>query len=333
MPQKQFDKGWVHIKRHLSIANQKIELFKKGEITSILTASDKINEFVNLLPGDQLVVGGRTGVGKSIFANWLIKGFFDSNPDKKIVVGYFSIEMLPWRQVLRWYSSMTRQTIKEILHKEERYDPEAVQRYYELSKQLSDYEIYFWDGLVTVSEYRDAALRLQDAHPDAQLITVFDHTRLAKAANYKKEEEKITALMETGIAIKHDLECLNIFLSQLNRNVEKTAANPKQMGEREPLLSDLFGADSVAQCADHVMILHRPELYRVETYLKWSTQNLIANHVVKQRDGWTGMIALTHDLRYNTLYDRDKNEMIPTANKKLTLPTGSSAATKFDSLF
>lgn len=314
---------WVSIKKAIETANKKVKQYRSGEITPILTPSKKINTKVTLLPGDQYVIGGRTGVGKSIFANWLIKGFYERNPEKKIVVGYYSIEMLPWRQIIRWYSSMKKITVRDILEQQQIYDPEAVERFHELGKKLSKYDIYFYDGPINASTFKLATRSLQEKFPDAQVIVVFDHTRLAQKENERNEEAKITSLMEAGLEIKNDIESLNIFISQLNRHAEVMTNSKRQMGLREPVLSDLFGADSVAQCADHVSILHRPELYlnpQKDKYMGWTINNLIANHVVKQRDGWTGMIAMTHDLKFNTLKDRDKQPPDGKEDNQLSIP-------------
>ena len=58
------------------------------------------------------------------------------------------------------------------------------------------------------------------------------------------------------------------------------------------------------------MILHRPELYNKTTYsfagYTIDARSLIACHVLKQRDGWTGMVSWDHDLAVNKVWDRPR---------------------------
>ena len=74
----------------------------------------------------------------------------------------------------------------------------------------------------------------------------------------------------------------------------------------------LFGSDAVFQGSDIVMALHRPGYYglrnfsnngqRIATGLTDdpdSTDNLMIECILKQRDGWTGNILIEHDLKYN----------------------------------
>jgi replicative DNA helicase len=72
--------------------------------------------------------------------------------------------------------------------------------------------------------------------------------------------------------------------------------------------SDIFGADSVSQYATVIIALHRPELYGKNVYryagVDIDARNLIACHVLKQRDGWTGLITWDHDLKHNKIFDR-----------------------------
>ena len=53
---------------------------------------------------------------------------------------------------------------------------------------------------------------------------------------------------------------INVLLSQLNRNIEQ---EHRAKNQYQPLLSDLFGGDSIGQDAHVVMILNRPMICMV----------------------------------------------------------------------
>jgi replicative DNA helicase len=131
-------------------------------------------------------------------------------------------------------------------------------------------------------------------------------------SNEKSEEELISQLMLAGMRIKNDFEMINIFISQLNRNIETNVSRDK-MGEYTPVASDIFGSDAVFQCADIVMALHRPGIYKVEFFENRPTgydpndpfkpDNMLVQCYLKNRDGWTGNLLMKHNLAHNRIYD------------------------------
>ncbi len=123
--------------------------------------------------------------------------------------------------------------------------------------------------------------------------------------------------MIAGIRLKNRFGMINIFLSQMNRAIE-TGVSRNQLGTSTPVLSDLFGSDSIGQCSDIVMALHRPGMYGLEKFEGISTgidksnpskaDDLLLQCVIKNRDGWTGNIAMKHNLAHNKIWDFDFNQ-------------------------
>ena len=96
-----------------------------------------------------------------------------------------------------------------------------------------------------------------------------------------------------------------ILLSQLNRNIEQ---EHRAKNQYQPLLTDLFGGDSIGQDAHVVMILNRPNaLYGVtSTYCDEDPIGLLACHVEKNRDGMLGMIPYDAEMSTFTINERKK---------------------------
>jgi replicative DNA helicase len=98
---------------------------------------------------------------------------------------------------------------------------------------------------------------------------------------------------------------INILLSQLNRNIEQ---EHRAKNQYQPLLTDLFGGDSIGQDAHVVMILNRPnDLYGITgTYCDEDPVGLLACHVEKNRDGMLGMIPYQAEMSTFTINERKK---------------------------
>jgi replicative DNA helicase len=101
------------------------------------------------------------------------------------------------------------------------------------------------------------------------------------------------------------LGVINVLLSQLNRNIEQ---EHRAKNQYQPLLTDLFGGDSIGQDAHVVMILNRPyDLYGItETYCGENPEGLLACHMEKNRDGLLGMIGYEADMSTFTIKERIK---------------------------
>jgi replicative DNA helicase len=98
---------------------------------------------------------------------------------------------------------------------------------------------------------------------------------------------------------------ITILLSQLNRNIEQ---EHRAKNQYQPLLTDLFGGDSIGQDAHVVMMLQRPyDLYGItDTYCGEDPIGLLAVHIEKNRDGLLGMIPFQTDLSTFTIKERPK---------------------------
>ena len=83
----------------------------------------------------------------------------------------------------------------------------------------------------------------------------------------------------------------------------------KGKADTEPLLTDLFGGDSIGQDAHVVMMLQRPfDLYGItDKYCGEEPEGLLAVHVEKNRDGLLGMIPFETDLSTFTINERNES--------------------------
>jgi len=288
--------GMQHISKVVEKANQKITDGRTGKETFLKTPWKKINDKIMGISYDDIVViAARPGVGKSAFANKLVRGFFELNPTQKIIVLYWSFEMPSYQQVLRWYSESHNVGTKEMRSSQDPISDSLFEELKQTGSKLSNLQIYFRDIPLKGIEWFNMVKQVQGQFPGYHIINLLDHTRLVRKGEEKSEEERITNLMCYANELKNEYEIPSIFLTQMNRDIEKDKDREK-IGKNPPVLADIFGASSVEQFGTLVIALHRPEMYNITNYMDLPTKGLMAAHILKQREGWVGMISLKHDL-------------------------------------
>lgn len=242
-----FIDGYDHISLAVDITNKKLQDIRDGLVKPIYTSSrketDKIGGF---FPTDQITIAARTGTGKSAIVLNMIQDFVNPklNPlyANNMIVLYDSWEMPMWRNMLRMYSKEGEMPVKQILDYQNQMQQDAFNRILLLSQKFKGYPIYFRTISQKVGEWAAAKRKIRDQHKDKVIINVVDHTRLIQKTNEKSEEELITNFMFTGMKLKLELDTINIFLTQMNRNIESGSIR-SDIGKTLPVSSDIFGAD------------------------------------------------------------------------------------------
>lgn len=258
-----------------------------------------------LLYGSNLIIGARTGVGKSALANILAMNIAELNADKDMLVNYYNWEMTAVKQGMRILSNKIGMSVndmldptnaKNVLYLIDRLKPTMVHNINFIDKILSTDKIY-----IRTSEYCKL-------YPNTKLVNIYDHSRIVGPdKETRSEADRLHKFMKMCNAIKKEYDVTNIILTQLNRSIETT---DRMKNYSKPVLSDIFGSDAIAQYADIVWLLHRPDKYGIEIYKLMtvngfqkdiSTHNMIFNEVVKNRDGQEGTLVYSHDLAKNKI--------------------------------
>ena len=260
-------------------------------------------------PADQIVIAGRLGCGKSALANILLRSLKDRNPWAKLLFLYWTMEMPGYQQIARIYSNEFSTPVKGIFNSRIPLEESMWQNVKRFGETLNGYNVYFREWPVSADEWKECVLNIQAMFPTHTIVNIYDHIRLLKKGNETSEEQRISNLMSAGVFVKNKIDCINIFLSQMNRNIENPGnGDRRDVGSSAPMASDIFGSDAIGQYSTVIIALHRPELYGKSVYRYSGTdinaENLMACHVLKQRDGWTGLITWDHDLKNNKIFDR-----------------------------
>ena len=260
-----------------------------------------------LQPGKMYVIAGRPGVGKSAFSNQLIFDILDVNKEatNDLVVIYWSFEMPGEQQILRAGSKDTKLQTFDLLSVESTLSEEAFDRYKQAVQKYKDYPMYF----CSIPQDMDIIKKVNEEmflrYPSKTVINLIDHSRLVLGKE-DTELQKLNTVSKSCMWMQAKMQSITILLSQLNRNIEQEYRAKQQY---QPLLTDLFGGDSIGQDSHVVMMLQRPyDLYGItDSYCGQDPVGLLACHVEKNRDGLLGMIPFQTDLSTFTINERSKD--------------------------
>ena len=284
-------------------ANVKVDQSMKGIRESYITRWGKINDAIDSIQeGEIIVIGGRPGAGKSAFSNLLIQDIFDSHLNPYPTLGlYFSLEMPAYQQVIRWYSNEQRMESKKILSSRNPINESTFEALKRTGNKLKRMNLVFHDIPLIPEAIANTVADAVHKHKGKRIFLIVDHSRLV-IGDADRERIKIEKLVGFANTLKNQYGVVSILISQMNRDIEKER-DRKRMGTSLPVMGDLFAASAMEQYATTVMLLHRPEMYNVNTFMNEDTENLLVVNVAKQRNGWIGAVFLKSDFQYYDIHD------------------------------
>lgn len=282
----------------------------KNNRTSIFISTGyKLLDYVlgGLEIGTNVIIGARPGIGKSAFALNLLLNIFENNKDRNIVCYYHNLEMSNKQIGYRYIASIIGEDI--ITTKKKEFSQQDLSLIKDFYNRISLYEIYFNDNDNSIDEIKRFIL---SNNGDNIIVNIIDHSRLVSSIERANEEQRLFHLYkELNIIKKYN--CINIILSQLNREYDKHTENGKYSN---PSSSYLFGSDAAQQFADVTILLHQPkksgihswEYYMNGSTLQLNTDNILSLYIDKNRNGITNVnIPLHYDLVKQKIFDYKLN--------------------------
>ena len=272
---------------------------RRGEIRGLKTQWTTLNRAIGggWDRATQVIIGAQTSVGKSAFANIMVQSMLELNPDP-IIVLYFNFEMSCKEQIIRNVSSKIGMTVQEIKSTESYLDDDTYYKITETADKLKEYNYVFVDTPMDKDMIEQVIRWYSEQYPACTIINLFDHTRLILSEKNQREMDMLDGVSGMGVRLKNELGTINIFISQLNREMMD---NDRRRLGFEPENTHIFGSSRVAQDANTIMLLHRPELYNIEVYYKYPTENKMFIHLTKNRDGPVGMLVFNHNIGINQI--------------------------------
>ena len=142
---------------------------------------------------------------------------------------------------------------------------EEIDTYIKTAESLAEYPIYYVDESGTVADMRNTivnfVLQRDLKEREVSLVITIDHITLTKGRDSDMEKKVIDELYKMLLDMKRllmaqGIRCLFICLSQLNRDIQ--SVERKKPAYHYPTSNDLFGASSIYQGSDYVLITHNP---------------------------------------------------------------------------
>jgi replicative DNA helicase len=248
--------------------------------------------------------------GKSALSNQMLFDILDlaAQAKKKIVVFYWSFEMPGYQQILRSASKDTGKSLNDFYSVDRSMDDIGFKQFCASVSKLLPYPIYFQNKPRPVKDIVNICLAYSAKNPDVTIINLIDHSRLVPDSEVQQEMERLNILSKACMYMQAETEekVINILLSQLNRNIER---EDRAKNQYQPLLTDLFGGDSIGQDSHVVMMIQRPhDMYGITaTYCGEDPRGLLALHIEKNRDGMLGMLPYDFDGARFTITERKKS--------------------------
>ncbi|HCP15285.1 MAG TPA: replicative DNA helicase [Peptococcaceae bacterium] len=283
--------GLLSIRDMIPDMVERIESLSKRQegLTGVPSYFKVLDQFTSgWQPSDLIILAARPSMGKTAFALNLAES---AAVRAKVPVGVFSLEMSREQLLLRLLSS--RANIEQTALRNGRLSGSDWQKLVDAAAILSAAPIYIDDTPgITVSELRSRARRLK-AEQDLQLILV-DYLQLMSGDKKggDNRQQEISEISRSLKALARELKVPIIALSQLSREVEKTA-------DKRPGLSHLRESGALEQDADMVMFIYREEYYDRNTERKGIAEIIVAKH----RNGPVGTIELGFDDRYTKFFN------------------------------
>ena len=300
------DSGFKSINKAISASLHQVTDGMKGQRKVYPTKWGRLNKNLlgGLQPGKMYVIAGRPGVGKSAFSNQLIFDLLDNNRGKNLLVLYWSFEMPGYQQILRAGAKGSNKQVSDLLSVEQKLEQTAYEKFKAEVLKYAHYPIYFNNVPRNMEFVKNANINITNKKPDHTIVNVFDHSRLI-LSDKEHELQKLNEVSKGCMWLQAKMGSINILLSQLNRNIEQ---EHRAKAQYQPLLTDLFGGDSIGQDAHVVMMLQRPhDLYGItDAYCGEDPVKLLAVHVEKNRDGLLGMIPYEAEMSTFTINERVK---------------------------
>ena len=244
--------------------------------------------------GQMIVIAARPGVGKSTLALDIARS---ASIHHQMTTVFFSLEMSRTELAMRILSAEGKIPMSEL--KKGDLGTEGWTNLANLQGRIDSAPLFIdVSPKMTLMEIRAKCRRLKQRN-DLKLV-VLDYLQLMSSG--KKVESRQQEVSEFSRSLKllaKELDVPVIALSQLNRGSE-------QRTDKRPMVSDLRESGSIEQDADMVILLHREDMYNLDSQRVGEADMIIAKH----RGGPTRTIPLAFSGKYSR-FNNMANEAPP----------------------
>lgn len=253
--------------------------------------------------GNNYLIAGASGHGKSFLLNMLIQDFFDPELNsaftKPFKVLHFGFEMSAADEILRRASAMTEMSYAQLMSAYNKLTPQQFEFFQKTVETMKGQPIFYMEEPTTRYKMYDTIKRFAQKFPDDKLIITVDHTLLIQPEIGENEVQALAEFGKLMIQVRKEFNSLNILLGQLNDKIEsEKRLDPTNPSLHYPTKTDIHGSKQMYHAVDVVGVIHQPSLLHLEYYGKKDipTKDLVALHILKNRKGEQGLTLLRNNL-------------------------------------
>jgi replicative DNA helicase len=298
-----------------------------GQLPGITTGLAPLDrQLGGYMPSDLIVIAGRPGMGKSVFACQAarVAGGITDGQVRLHDPTIFSLEMSEKENAARlvaeldydWAIREGRKPLEYTQLVKGRLKTEDFERFVLLGQALQDFGIKIYDeGRMTVAKIGALARARAQLSPRRPFVIVDNLQIVGSPPGFRGSRlEALTEITAQLKALAKKLDAPVLALSHLNRGVEARE-------DKRPNLGDLRESGSIEQDADAVLFLYRPEYYlraalkharalkndkRIVELERQQEQDrgVLEIDVAKNRSGGTGDVRVFIDVASNAVRDK-----------------------------
>jgi len=239
------------------------------------TGLSEVDRYLNLEPGNLIVVAARPSMGKTGLVVSIILHLLDSNEGS----AFFSLEMPAENIMLRTLSCGSGEALNDIRHNKLR----DLGNYNRMKKLLEDADNFILlDKVVDHIQIYNMGMALIRRDPSIKNIFIDHLTYIKDPGGYANNHLRIGDVTKTLKRLAKDSGCKVWLLSQLNRGIESRP-------NKRPQLSDMRESGSIEEDADVILGIYRESYYTSREEAKREEPvNEVEILVLKNRDGEVG---------------------------------------------
>lgn len=268
-------------------------------------------------PGDLVIIGGRSGMGKSAFVGNLALNMGRAGYG----VAILSLEMMRKANVRRMLCADGRASSSQL--RAGRLDLENYRRLVAATERVDGLPIAIDDGKgAGVTDLRARLRRLTMPKGQRVSVVAVDYLQLLRPGRRAgNREAEVSGIARDLKELAAELGVVILALSQIARGVEGRA-------DKRPMMSDLRESGEIEQAADAVILLYRDDYYHSDSPQRGVCEIIVA----KLREGSTGTVPLAWHGDYQLFESLDSPGWAPApvpapayGKKTKSTPKGSAA--------
>jgi intein/homing endonuclease len=263
----------------------------------------------------------------TLMQDQLIREGLEINKGMNVRVLQFSLEMVARNSKLREFSSVTKQTYKQLCSAEIEgivVDDAIIDMCKQHAAKNSKNPIDIVDTPCEVKEFKATIIDYMKYHSTIvtekdknnedikvtlypNVIVTLDHSVLLRKAKGQSTIDMLNELGEVCTELKKRYPIAFIILSQLNRDVQNPVRCENGKYGNYIIESDIFGADALLQHADLLICLDRPALRHITAYgpdrFIIEDDTVLIAHILKTRTGDTRMSFMRAEFYHMSISD------------------------------